>query len=303
MSGLRVGNSEYYYYRNGQGDIIGIIDSTGSIAAKYSYDAWGTPIAITDGAGNNVSGNAAHIANINPFRYRGYFYDVETGLYYLQSRYYDPQVGRFLNADGIIGANGYSLFNYCGNNPIMLSDPSGMIGYEGCLWIGEELRIKEQITIGDEENTAHFSIKDSLDSIVKLINNFGNQAVYDAIADNILNMYEDKHGKEFFANKKEVSFEVQQHIEGYFWATGITTNPDKNQYLTVLMIGGATKKFSVQKHYYNPWVFTIYYGYSVAANKGARGLSLEEYMIQKCEVVDILNYGSFPETLWFYWLH
>ena len=135
MSGLRVGNSEYYYYRNGQGDIIGIIDSTGSIAAKYSYDAWGTPIAITDGAGNNVSGNAAHIANINPFRYRGYFYDVETGLYYLQSRYYDPQVGRFLNADGIIGANGYSLFNYCGNNPIMLSDPSGMIGWEGCRWM------------------------------------------------------------------------------------------------------------------------------------------------------------------------
>ena len=95
LSGLRVGNSEYYYYRNGQGDIIGIIDGTGSIAAKYSYDAWGTPIAITDGAGNDVSGNAAHIANVNPFRYRGYFYDVETGLYYLQSRYYDPQVSRF----------------------------------------------------------------------------------------------------------------------------------------------------------------------------------------------------------------
>ena len=67
LSGLRVGNSEYYYYRNGQGDIIGIIDSTGSIAAKYSYDAWGTPIAITDGAGNDVSGNVSHIANINPF--------------------------------------------------------------------------------------------------------------------------------------------------------------------------------------------------------------------------------------------
>ena len=135
LSGLRVGNSEYYYYRNGQGDIIGIIDGTGSIAAKYSYDAWGTPIAITDGAGNDVSGNVSHIANINPFRYRGYFYDVETGLYYLQSRYYDPQVGRFLNADGIIGANGYVLFNYCGNNPIMLSDPSGMLGYDGCAWL------------------------------------------------------------------------------------------------------------------------------------------------------------------------
>ena len=128
LSGLRVGSSEYYYYRNGQGDIIGIIDGTGSIAAKYSYDAWGTPIAITDGAGNDVSGNAAHIANINPFRYRGYFYDVETGLYYLQSRYYDPQVGRFLNADAIVDNRGtvtQNLFSYCGNNPVNNIDSGG----------------------------------------------------------------------------------------------------------------------------------------------------------------------------------
>ena len=129
LSGLRVGNSEYYYYRNGQGDIIGIIDGTGSIAAKYSYDAWGTPIAITDGAGNDVSGNASHIANVNPFRYRGYFYDTETGLYYLQSRYYDPQVGRFLNADGYVSTGqdvlGHNMFVYCGNNPVNKYDPTG----------------------------------------------------------------------------------------------------------------------------------------------------------------------------------
>ena len=137
LSGLRVGNSEYYYYRNGQGDIIGIIDSTGSIAAKYSYDAWGTPIAITDGAGNDVSGNAAHIANVNPFRYRGYFYDVETGLYYLQSRYYDPQVGRFVNADGDIstgqGILGNNMFAYSMNNPVNMSDLTGEIAVAATL--------------------------------------------------------------------------------------------------------------------------------------------------------------------------
>ncbi len=129
LFGLRVGSSEYYYYRNGQGDIIGIIDGTGSIVVKYSYDAWGTPIAITDGAGNDVSGNASHIANINPFRYRGYFYDVETGLYYLQSRYYDSQVGRFVNADGYISTGqdvlGHNMFAYCGNNPVNMSDLTG----------------------------------------------------------------------------------------------------------------------------------------------------------------------------------
>ena len=141
VSGLRVGNGEYYYYRNGQGDIIGIIDGTGSVVAKYSYDAWGLPAAITDGAGNDVSSNASHIANINPFRYRGYFYDMETGLYYLQSRYYDPQVGRFLNADGYVSTGqdvlGHNMFVYCLNNCIIMSDPSGMIGYEGCQYIAK----------------------------------------------------------------------------------------------------------------------------------------------------------------------
>ena len=128
LSGLRAGSSEYYYYRNGQGDIIGIIDGTGSIVAKYSYDAWGTPLSITDGAGNDVSGNAGHIANINPFRYRGYYYDVETGLYYLQSRYYDSQVGRFINADAIVDNRGtvtQNLFSYCGNNPVNNMDSGG----------------------------------------------------------------------------------------------------------------------------------------------------------------------------------
>lgn len=69
------------------------------------------------------------MATVNPFRYRGYYYDAETGMYYLQSRYYNPQTGRFLNADGYINANGdilgYNLFTYCGNNPVMGCDPTG----------------------------------------------------------------------------------------------------------------------------------------------------------------------------------
>ena len=72
---------------------------------------------------------ASTIGQINPFRYRGYYYDTETGFFYLQSRYYDPVVGRFLNADGIIGANGgilgYNMFAYCGNNPIVRVDRDG----------------------------------------------------------------------------------------------------------------------------------------------------------------------------------
>ena len=121
--------STYYYVFNGQGDVIGITDGTGNMLARYTYDAWGKPLTITDGAGADVSGNASHIANVNPFRYRGYYYDKESGLYYLQSRYYDPVVGRFINADGITdgGAKlvGNNLFVYGANNPINNVDPTG----------------------------------------------------------------------------------------------------------------------------------------------------------------------------------
>ena len=121
--------STYYYVFNGQGDVIGITDGYGNMLARYTYDAWGKPLTITDGAGNDVSGNASHIANVNPFRYRGYYYDAESGLYYLQSRYYDPVVGRFINADGLVDnrdINTQNMFQYGVNNPINNFDLNGM---------------------------------------------------------------------------------------------------------------------------------------------------------------------------------
>ena len=118
--GMEYNGAKYWYDKNLQGDIVGIRNSTGTLVAQYVYDAWGKNLQITDKDGNDVSGNPDHIANINPFRYRGYYYDVETGWYYLNARYYDPNVGRFLSPDTILGANGglqgYNLFAYCNNN-------------------------------------------------------------------------------------------------------------------------------------------------------------------------------------------
>ena len=109
----------YYYDKNLQGDIIGIYDRNGSRVATYTYDAWGLPEFISDNT----------LATLNPLRYRGYFYDDETGFYYLQSRYYDPEVGRFINSDGYIstgtGMLGYNMFAYCDNNPVLLQDSTG----------------------------------------------------------------------------------------------------------------------------------------------------------------------------------
>ena len=127
--GMEYNGTKYWYDKNLQGDVVGIRNASGTLVAQYVYDAWGNHRQITDGSGNDVSDNPNHIANINPFRYRGYYYDTETGWYYLNTRYYDPNVGRFLSPDTILGANGgllgYNLYAYCNNNPVMFADPSG----------------------------------------------------------------------------------------------------------------------------------------------------------------------------------
>ena len=105
--------------------MIGIIDSNGAVAVEYQYDAWGKEISHTT-AGDYGS----TLYNHNALKYRGYYYDAETGFYYVSSRYYDPEVGRFLNADGEISGvggdiRGYNMYSYCFNNPVNMSDPDG----------------------------------------------------------------------------------------------------------------------------------------------------------------------------------
>lgn len=96
----------------------------GNVVVEYTYDAWGNHIIDTlDSAYDELS-------QLNPFRYRGYYYDTETGLYFLKTRYYDPEVGRFITIDDLSyldpdTINGLNLYAYCGNNPVMNVDPSG----------------------------------------------------------------------------------------------------------------------------------------------------------------------------------
>ena len=112
----------YYYVLNLQGDVVKLIHYIPGFeyesVATYEYDAWG-----------NIVSSSGRLAEINPLRYRGYYYDSETGFYYLQSRYYDPANRRFINADvyastgqGFVGTN---MFAYCVNNPVFLTDEDG----------------------------------------------------------------------------------------------------------------------------------------------------------------------------------
>ncbi len=107
----------YAYVKNLQGDIIAILDQNGNAVVQYAYDAWGKPISTTGSM-------ASTLGEINPFRYRGYVYDQETGLYYLRSRYYSTVFVRFINADVLYTAY-RSQYQYCKNNPVKNSDLNG----------------------------------------------------------------------------------------------------------------------------------------------------------------------------------
>ena len=120
VAGFEYNGQKYFYRKNLQGDIIGIYDSCWNLLGQYEYDAWG----------NLLSQIGSEILKINPFRYRGYYCDTESGIYYLNSRYYDPVIGRFISPDSVSyldpeTCNGLNLYAYCGNNPVMHVDPYG----------------------------------------------------------------------------------------------------------------------------------------------------------------------------------
>ena len=130
---MKYNNTLYYYVLNAQGDVIALADQNGNLIAKYSYDPWGKLLSVTpNGWLDEQNAYYLEVAEANPLRYRGYYYDSETGFYYLQSRYYDPEIGRFINADsyastdatGLLSTN---MFAYCENDPVNKSDPTGEV--------------------------------------------------------------------------------------------------------------------------------------------------------------------------------
>ena len=140
--------SEHFYLYNAQGDVVAIANYSGEVVVEYTYAAWGNPLSCTGSLADTLGKK-------NPFRYRGYVYDEETGFYYLKSRYYDPRVGRFICSDGILPSNrmtSSNLFAYCNNNPIKNIDLDGRDWYlyeaTGQLYYNKGMNQK-QITFND----------------------------------------------------------------------------------------------------------------------------------------------------------
>ena len=139
----------YYYLTNLQGDVLGMVKADGTTVATYTYDPYGKPLTAT-----------GTFAATNPLRYRGYCYDTETGFYYVSSRYYDPAIGRWINADSIIEIDamlGSNLFVYCDNSPINKVDYSGEDGKYFDLGHGWKYTIHPQDTNSATKRHIHLT--------------------------------------------------------------------------------------------------------------------------------------------------
>ena len=127
VCGIEYNGTPYFFLKNLQGDVIAITDADGETVVRYSYDAWGACTVLAD--------SAVELAAVNPYRYRSYYFDTDTGLYYLQSRYYDPTTGRFLNGDEPrcfstdVSSMGFNIFAYCENDPVNAKDITGGLSW------------------------------------------------------------------------------------------------------------------------------------------------------------------------------
>ena len=179
------------------------------VLATYEYDAWGN-CKVMDAYGR-INTSSSFIGNINPFRYRGYYYDTETGFYYLQTRYYDPSICRFINADNYelvaylsLGIGELNMYAYCGNNPIMYTDLTGEIAISAGVYFGGValLFLLELLYL---ETTTH-AISNSIVYIT--------QQVYDAFSSLGSNIYEKKKSKKGKNRNADPHARPNQHGQG-----------------------------------------------------------------------------------------
>ena len=270
-------SNTYYYTYNAQGDVMGILNSTGFCMYNYVYDPWGKLVTIVDDGGYTVS--AGSLAHINPIRYRGYFYDAETGFYYLNSRYYDPVVSRFISPDVQINADqgplGMNIYAYCLNNPINRVDVSGNKSYEN-EWA--EVFTQE----GDTLTVEHWE-RDELLYSYAFINKPGVKVekVHITVGDKH-HLYTIKNGVvcyELADNPPGGKLREATLLGEAIYNSMKTINPN---YLLGRTAGGVASEISLHRFGYK------YYGFFTPLNELSFGLiKLDQFIYDKCKTIEI----------------
>ena len=211
----------YFFEKNLQGDIIAIYDETGSQIGTYKYTAWGS-VSWSCASGTSAF-EYSLVYNLNPFRYRGYIYDFETGLYYLQSRYYNPNWGRFLNADGYVstgtGLLGYNMYAYCNNNPVMLIDAEGSFPWLVVLLVSTVLLLNS-CSSDSEARTRNVSVTPgNFETVEEAVENFGDTYFFKSIQEDreyAAIIHEEQKGDSTYYTYSVVSIGSRDRVTPYF---------------------------------------------------------------------------------------
>ena len=236
--------------KNTLGDIIAIRDELGNVVAKYIYDAWG-----------NILHEEGSMASVNPFRYRGYYYDVETGFYYLQTRYYDPTICRFINADNyeLVGelsqtAGQLNLYAYANNNPVMLTDETGegilttmiiiaILGTSLVCFSGDSPRkTKQSLIVKNDININNMnpegSIKVNIDgTAIEIMDSWKITEDYDRKRIMELIMESEPYQK-YQYNRSMESYLAEWEVHNHFYYMGIKKTNAQHVYLNRTLVGG-----------------------------------------------------------------
>ncbi len=216
VSAVDFNGTYYYYLRNGQGDIIKLIDNNGNTVAEYAYDTWGKQLSCTGPLSSTLG-------VLNPFRYRGYVYDEETQWYYLQSRYYDPETCRFLSADVMLstgqGVLGHNTYAYCRNNPATKKDINGKEDEDT---VDQETMVNEQTynNTSVSQNIIVIELEPWKDELYNAIEELGMKRVRTIMAKTARSKYEEIIGEEFLLSENTIAYEIEYHIDGYLFSLG-----------------------------------------------------------------------------------
>ena len=215
----------FFFEKNLQGDIVAVYNAEGEKIGSYIYDAWGN-FTVSTVSGNTSLENSI-VNSYNPFRYRGYYYDRDLGWYYLQTRYYNPQWGRFVNADGYVstgtGMLGYNMFAYCNNNPVMNVDPTGDFPWLALIAVAALIVTTlsfSSCSAPVENTTKNISVEaEKFDTVEDAVRDFGNNYFYDSIRSDQeygTIIYEEQEGDQIYYTYSVVSIGDVDGLTHYF---------------------------------------------------------------------------------------
>ncbi len=237
--GFVYNETQYFYLTNTMGDVLGITEANGNLIAQYLYDDWGKLVSI-DTADAETSTAYREIAEANPLRYRGYYFDSETGYYYLQSRYYAPNICRFINSDAVViplmvkgHYLGDNLFAYCCNNPVDNDDSSGCFIFT-IIFIAKIIKsARLSQLLSSYNNSTYFKVSKSNGKGKITIPLEGKkgfcQAIYEAmqtsesdtfklLATYAEEMFYKKYRRNFLFDTDCLAKEIKDHVKGWLWA-------------------------------------------------------------------------------------